>query len=137
MWLTVNPSSCTSWRICSYAPPGSTTIACFVTGSPMIEQLQPSGGTENVFRIMPGMIHACYSPTPSRRKQQSNDQNDQSSPCRPNIGSGTTPGQFMECVVDKWRRTVDNPKKPEGRDVRNINPSSQWASPALFMSTSA
>jgi hypothetical protein len=42
------------------SPPGSTTIACFVTGSPMIEQLHPSGGTENVFRINVVMAHACY-----------------------------------------------------------------------------
>ncbi len=45
-------------------------MACFVTGSPMIEQLQPRGGTENVFRIMVGMMNACYCPSPSRRKQR-------------------------------------------------------------------
>ncbi len=35
----------------------------------MIEQLQPRGGTENVFRIMVDMMNACYCPSPSRRKQ--------------------------------------------------------------------
>ncbi len=49
--VTVNPSCCTSRRMRSWAPPGSTTTACFVTGSPMMEQLQPRGGTENVLRI--------------------------------------------------------------------------------------
>ena len=37
----------------------------------MIEQLQPSGGTENVFRIMVDMMNACYRPSPSGRKQRS------------------------------------------------------------------
>ena len=36
----------------------------------MIEQLQPRGGTEKVFRIMTDMMHACYRPSPSRRKQR-------------------------------------------------------------------
>ena len=27
------------------------------------------GREENVFRIMPGMMNACYCPSPSRRKQ--------------------------------------------------------------------
>ncbi len=35
----------------------------------MIEQLQPRGGTENVFRIIVDMIPACYRLRPSRRKQ--------------------------------------------------------------------
>jgi hypothetical protein len=36
----------------------------------MIEQLQPRGGTENVFRIIAGIIAACYRPRPSGRKRQ-------------------------------------------------------------------
>src|SRR5688572_4686739 len=36
----------------------------------MIEQLQSRGGTEKVFRIMTDMMHACYRPSPSRRKQR-------------------------------------------------------------------
>jgi len=36
----------------------------------MIEQLQPRGGTENVFRIIAGIIAACYRPSPSWRKRQ-------------------------------------------------------------------
>ena len=36
----------------------------------MIEQLQPRGGTEKVFRIMTDMMHACYRPSPSGRKQR-------------------------------------------------------------------
>ena len=67
--MTVNPSCCTSRKIRSCAPPGSTTIACFVTGSPMIEQLQPRGGTENVFLIMVDIMNACYRPSPSGRKE--------------------------------------------------------------------
>ena len=46
-------------------------MACFVTGSPMIEQLQPRGGTENVFLIMVDMMNSCYRPSPSGRKQRS------------------------------------------------------------------
>ena len=45
-------------------------MACFVTGSPMIEQLQPRGGTEKVFRMTVGIMDACYSPSPSGRKQR-------------------------------------------------------------------
>ena len=37
----------------------------------MIEQLHPRGGTENVFRIIVGIVDACYSPSPSGRKQRS------------------------------------------------------------------
>ena len=36
----------------------------------MIEQLQPRGGTENVFRIIVGMLDACYRPSPSARKRR-------------------------------------------------------------------
>ena len=45
-------------------------MACFVTGSPMIEQLQPRGGTEKVFRITVGIMGACYRPSPSGRKHR-------------------------------------------------------------------
>ena len=34
---------------------GSTTMACLVSASPRIEQLQPSGGTGKVFRIRTAM----------------------------------------------------------------------------------
>jgi hypothetical protein len=34
----------------------------------MIEQLQPRGGTEKVFRIMVVSMDACYRPRPSGRK---------------------------------------------------------------------
>lgn len=43
-------------------------MACFVTGSPMIEQLHPRGETEKVFRINVAIAQACYRPTPLRRK---------------------------------------------------------------------
>ena len=83
-------------------------MACFVTGSPMIEQLQPRGGTEKVFRITVAIMDACYRPSPSGRKRAGN-------------------GQFMESGVDKWGRSVDNPKnKMEGRDVHDKIQSSQW-----------
>jgi uncharacterized membrane protein len=82
-------------------------MACFVTGSPMIEQLQPRGGTENVFRIMPDMMNACYRPSPSGCKQR--------------------PYFFMESVMDKPARSVDNPEiQMEGHDVRNRTQSNQW-----------
>ena len=42
--------------------------ACFVTGSPMMEQLQPSGGTEKVFRIKAVIVEACYNPLIFSRK---------------------------------------------------------------------
>jgi hypothetical protein len=35
----------------------------------MIEQLQPRGGTENVFRIIVVMMTACYRPIPLARKR--------------------------------------------------------------------
>jgi hypothetical protein len=36
----------------------------------MIEQLQPRGGTEKVFRITVDIMDACYRPRPSGRKQR-------------------------------------------------------------------
>ena len=43
----------------------------------------------------------------------------------------------MESGVDKWGRSVDNPKnKMEGHDVRNKTHSNQWPLPPLFMSAS-
>ena len=36
----------------------------------MIEQLQPRGGTENVFRIMVVSMNVCYRSSPSWRKQR-------------------------------------------------------------------
>jgi len=85
----------------------------------MIEQLQPRGGTEKVLRIMMDMMNACYRPSPSGRKRAGN-------------------GQFMESGVDKWGRSVDNPKDTmEGHDVHDKTHSNQWPLPALFMSASA
>lgn len=72
----------------------------------MIEQLQPRGGTEKVFRITVGVMKACYRPYPSGRKQWS---------------------LFLESDVDKLARSVDNPENPmEGRDVQDNTQSNQW-----------
>jgi len=43
----------------------------------MIEQLQPRGGTENVFRIMVDMMNACYRPSPSGRKRRARDKREE------------------------------------------------------------
>ena len=61
IFVTVSPRSCTSRRIRSAAPPGSTTMASLVTGSPRIEQLQPSGGTANVFRMSSVIAKGSFS----------------------------------------------------------------------------
>ncbi len=34
------------------------------------QTIATKGGTEKVFRIMTDMMHACYRPSPSRRKQR-------------------------------------------------------------------
>src|SRR5213594_3010931 len=65
MLTTVSPSARTSWRIRSCAPPGSTTIARLVIGSPRIEQLQLSGGTGNVLRIIAAPSYRSDAPLAS------------------------------------------------------------------------
>jgi hypothetical protein len=96
-------------------------MALFVTGSPMIEQLQPRGGTEKVFRITVTMMNSCYRLSPSGRKLRARDKREEQNSFQREERS------VMEFGMDKFERSVDNPTNAlEGRDVRDKTQLRQW-----------
>jgi hypothetical protein len=126
----------------------------------MIEQLQPRGGTEKVFRITVAIMLMLQSQPIRAQAESARDvscetcgksktgetrKSSRFSELRTNLELQIAPVALFPPVshprlqsgMDKFERSVDNPTSAlEGRDVYDKT-QLRWPSPALFMNTSA